>query len=399
VEESDLFAWEEDFEAFCARFRPLFFRAEPRAQAGRYLRGLLAPVERKNGWQLAEAVGATTPDATQRLLYEAIWEADAARDELVRFVLAELAHPDGILVLDETGFLKKGTQSAGVQRQYSGTAGKVENCQLGVFLSYWTPTAHVLVDRALYLPQSWCQDPDRCRAAKVPAGSGFATKAELGLAMLQRVLASGLAVAWITADEAYGDSAELRAGVAATGTRYVLAVSCTAPLWAERPSLTTGPRGGRRLAAEAPAWQPAAELVATWPPERWQRLTVGAGEKGPLTYDWAAQRVTERRDDLPGDELWLLARRSPHDPGELAYYLCHAPLETPLLTLAQVASRRYSIEQCFAEAKGEVGLDHYEVRHWHSWYRHITLAMMALAFLAWVRDRNLGQGGRSTAPN
>lgn len=407
--EAELARWAEAFEGFCGRLGDLFGRPEPRAEAARYLRGLLLPVERKNGWQLAEAVGNRQPDGTQRLLYQAHWSADAARDRLLGFVREEFADPDGILVLDETGFLKKGDQSVGVQRQYSGTAGKIENCQLGVFCSYWTPRAHLLVDRALYLPKSWCDDPARCRAARIPEGASPATKPELALQLLRRVLASGLPTAWITADEAYGDSADLRAAIdGELQQRYVLAVACTTPLWTERPATEQPgpsergrPRTRVRLAPDAAAWQSAQEVVANWPAEVWQRLTVSAGEKGPIQYDWAAQRVVESRHGLPGNDVWLLARRSLSQPGEVAYYLSNSPADTPLLTLAQVASRRYSIEQCFEEAKGEVGLDHYEVRYWPSWYRHITLSMLALAFLAWVRQQAeaAGPGGRHCSPN
>lgn len=405
----DLGSWAPAFAAFCARFADLFGRREPRAQAELYLRGLLLPVGRKNGWQLAEAIGDATPDSTQRLLYEHRWSADAARDDLQRFVVEELGAPDGIVVLDETGFLKKGDQSVGVQRQYSGTAGKVENCQLGVFCSYWTPQAHVLVDRALYLPASWCDDPERCQAAKVPPEVGFGTKPELGLAMLRRLQAAGLPVDWVTADEAYGDSADLRRAVdEELAWRYVLAVSSSTPVWSERPEVEAPapsprgrPRTRARLAAEAPPWSSVKDLVAQWPVEAWQRLTVTEGEKGPLEYDWGRQRIVESRHGLPGGDLWLVARRSVSDPSQLAYYLSNAPEEVPLLTLAQVASRRFSIEQCFREAKGEVGLDEYEVRYWHSWHRHITLSMMALAFLVWVRAREVtaGSGGHSTSQN
>lgn len=403
--------WAAEFDAFCSQFGDLFSRAEPRLEAQRYLRGLLLPVERKNGWQLAEAAGNAHVDGTQRLLYQARWSADAARDRLLGLVVEEFGDPVGILVLDETGFLKKGDKSVGVQRQYSGTAGKVENCQLGVFASYWTPGAHLLVDRELYLPQVWCDDPARCRAAKVPAGTAFATKPQLALGMVRRVLASGLPVAWVTGDEAYGDSSDLRHSLAEDlDQRYVLAVSCTTPVWTARPdveapghSVRGRPRTRPRLAADAPAWQSVQAVVAGWPASAWQRLAASAGEQGPILYDWAAARVIERRDSLPGADLWLLARRSVSAPGEFAYYLSNGPRDTDLLTLAQVASRRFSIEQCFEEAKGEVGLDHYEVRHWHSWHRHITLSMMALAFLAWTRAQAeaqaTGPGGRWTWRN
>jgi SRSO17 transposase len=395
--EAELAGWADAFAEFGGRFGDLFRRREPRAEAERYLRGLLLPVERKNGWQLAEAVGNRHVDGTQRLLYQARWSADAALDRLLQFVVEEFGHPEGILVLDETGFLKKGDKSVGVQRQYSGTAGKVENCQLGVFCSYLTPTAHLLVDRALYLPQGWCADEERCRAAHVPPEVGFATKPQLALQLLRRVLAAGLPAAWITADEAYGDNPELRRSIdEELGRRYVLAVSCSTPVWTTRPETELSQRQRPRLAPGAPAWETVQAVVASWPGAAWQRLTVSEGEQGPIAYDWAAERVIESRQSLPGGDVWLLARRSLSDPSEVAYYLSNAPSDAALPALAWVASRRYSIEQCFAEAKGEVGLDHYEVRYWHSWHRHLTLSMMALAFLVWVRAgaATTGSGGR-----
>lgn len=398
----DLEPWAQDFDTFCGRFDGLFKRTEPRAQAQRYLRGLMLPVERKNGWQLAEAVGDRLPDPTQRLMYHAVWDADAARDELQRFVVDEFNHPRGIAVLDESGIVKQGDKSVGVQRQYCGASGKVDNCQMGVFLNYWTPRAQLLVDRALYLPKSWCDDRARCRAAKVPEEVGFQTKPSLGLAMLRRLKASGLLVDWVTADEAYGDCTALRQAIdEELGWRYVLAVSNSTPVWTARPAVEPPgakqhgrPRTLPRVAADAEPFVTVKQLVASWPAERWQRLTVTDGEKGPIVYDWARQRVVERRDELPGAELWLVARRSVSDPTELAYYLANAAAEVSLLTLAKVACQRFSIEQCFHEAKGEVGLDQYEVRYWHSWHRHITLSMMALAFLVWIRAREVPSGKR-----
>jgi SRSO17 transposase len=399
----DLAEWAEAFEAFHSRFAYLFARQEAREQAVKYLRGLMATVERKNGWQLAEVVGDKTPDATQRLLYQALWDADAARDELQRYVIEVFGDAEGIGVVDETGFLKKGCQSVGVKRQYSGTAGKVENCQVGTFLSYASAKGHVFLDRRLYLPREWCADPERRAQAKVPPEMAFQTKPEQAVAMLEKAWAQGVPMRWVSGDEVYGDAPALRQAVADSGRCYVLAVRQTMPVWLSRPAVAVpaGTGVGRpptrpQVKAGEPAALPVAAVVAAWPETRWQRLTVAEGEKGPRTYDWACQRVVEAVDQLPGRDSWLLARRSLSDPSDIAYYLSNAPAVTPLLTLAQVAATRYTVEQCLEEAKGETGLDQYEVRFWHSWHRHITLSMMAHTWLAAMRLKaNQEKGGPS----
>lgn len=400
MELEELDTWAEDFEAFHARFADLFCRQEPREQSRKYLRGLLAPVERKNSWQLAEAGGDARPDATQRLLYLAQWEADAARDRLQQFVIEVFGDAEGIGVVDETGFIKKGDKSVGVQRQYSGTAGKRENCQIGTFLSYASRHGHVLLDRRLYLPESWVADPVRRAAAKVPECQVFESKPQQAVKMLQHAWAMGVPMRWVTGDEVYGESPQLRAAVADSGRWYVMAVRTHMTVWRKRPQVAVPAwcGQGRKPTKEQvleEAVQPMSVLavVASWPESRWQRLTVAQGEKGSRLYDWACQRIVENQEQLPGRDSWLLARRSTTDPTAIAYYLSNAPAETDLLTLAQVASTRYTVEQCFEEAKGETGLDHYEVRYWHSWYRHITLAMMAHAWLASIRLKHTRQKG------
>ncbi|RPI47271.1 MAG: IS701 family transposase [Chloroflexi bacterium] len=393
VEELD--EWGVDFVRFCARFADIFRRKEPRAQAVKYLRGLMASVSRKNSWQLAEAMGDRIPDATQRLLYHAQWSADAARDRLLRYTMEVFGEEDGIGVVDETGFIKKGNRSVGVKRQYTGTAGKVENCQIGTFLSYATTRGHVLLDRRLYLPEEWANDLERREQAKVPADVVFQTKSVQAMAMLEHVWQAGVPMRWVAGDEVYGDSTDLRDLIARHERWYVLAVRTPTLVWTKRPQVVEPeprdglcpgrPRTKVRLAEGAPSATPVKEVVARWPESRWQRLTVAEGEKGLITYDWACQRVVESRDGLPGPDAWLVARRSLSDPSDIAYYLSNAPLDMPLLKLAQVASTRYTVEQCIEEAKGETGLDEYEVRYWHSWHRHITLSMMAHAWLASVR--------------
>jgi len=404
MEAEDLQEWAEEFTAFHARFASLFGRSEPREQAAKYLRGLLArSVQRKNGWQMAEAVGDAIPDPMQRLLYRTLWDADAARDRLQDYIAETFGDPQALVVLDETGFLKKGTHSVGVQRQYTGTAGKIENAQVGVFLAYASPRGHVLLDRRLYLPRSWAEDAERREGAGVPEGVTFQTKPQLAGAMLEHLWARGLPMGWVAGDEVYGNDAPLRERIAAHGYRYVLSVSSLQRVWTTRPAVepTGRPRLRARLAAGEPPALAVADVVALWPAGCWQRLAVGQGEQGERLYDWGAQRVVESRDDLPGREVWLLARRSVTDPQELAYYLAHAPAETPLAELARRAAQRYVVEQSLEEGKGETGLDEYEVRRWDSWHLHITLAMMALAFLSAVRSRETAKKGglRPSWPN
>lgn len=399
----DIEQWADEFTAFHGRFAHLFSRSESRAQAVKYLRGLLSPVERKNSWQMAEVVGDAIPDGMQRLLYRSVWDAEAARDILQAFIIDEFGHPEGIAVVDETGFLKKGHRSAGVKRQYSGTAGKTENCQIGTFLSYATVDGQVFLDRRLYLPLEWCQDAERRKKAKVPEEVVFQTKPEQAAEMLVHAWEKGVPIRWVTGDAVYGDATYLRDTIRRHHRWYVLSVSSITPVWTkpppvEKPCQKTGgrPRCKARLAQGAPLAWTVAQVVDSFPAARWQRLVVADGEKGPRTYDWAACRVIESRQGLPGPTAFLLARRSITDPSEITYYLSNAPRQTTLLTLAQVAATRYSVEQNIEETKGETGLDHYQVRTYPSWYRHITLSMMAHAFLASIRVK---AAKKKTTPN
>jgi SRSO17 transposase len=365
-------AWAAELEALGARIGPRFARAEPRRRALAYLRGLLGEVERKNGWQLAEHAGEATPDGMQRLLATARWDPDKLRDDLRALVVERLGDPGAVLVVDETGFIKKGTTSAGVQRQYTGTSGKIGNCQLGVFLAYAAPAGHAFIDRALYLPRTWTEDPDRCQAAGVPADIGFATKPQLARELLERALDARVPAAWVTADEVYGQDPGLRGWLQERAQSYVLAVKRT-----ER--LEPGGPTAEQLASQVPA-------------ERWLRLSAGDGAKGHRLYDWT--RVSLTAPTTTGMNQWLLMRRSLRDPSELAFYTCFGPAGTSLARLVAVAGCRWSIEVGFQTAKGEVGLDHYEVRRWPGWHRHITLALLAHAFLAVVRaDATDGQRG------
>jgi len=396
--EEALEQWQDDFDAFHARFADLFERSESREQARKYLRGLLTEAERKNSWQVAEAVGDRLPDRMQRLLYRVPWDADAARDRLQEFVIETFGDPEGIGVVDETGFLKKGKKSVGVARQYTGTAGKRENSQVATILSYATKDAHVLLDRELYLPEEWARDRSRRAEAHVPPEVGFATKSQQAIAMLERAWAHGVPMRWVTGDEVYGDAPRLRETIQDHGRFYVLAVAANTRVWKERPEVEdpveqTGgrPRRAQRVVEGAAPARTVSEVIASLPRSAWKRVAVVEGEKGLITYHWARVWVVESRDQLPGPDVWLLARRSPSTPDKLSYSLAYTPPKTSLETLVRVASSRYTVEQCIEEAKGETGLDEYEVRFWHSWYRHITLSMMAHAWLASIKLREQGK--------
>jgi SRSO17 transposase len=358
-------AWQEELHALHDRIASHFRRPEVRERAGRYLSGLLAPVERRNGWQLAEALGERSPDGVQRLLRTARWDADAVRDDLRAYVIEHLGDPAAVLVLDETGFLKKGAKSVGVARQYSGTAGRIENCQIGVFLAYASPRGRAFLDRALYLPKAWAEDAARREAAGVPAEVGFATKGELARVMVARAFAAEVPAAWVTGDEVYGNDGALRRWLEGEGRPYVLAVARSHAIW------------------HAGVQVPAETLLATIPEASWQRIEVGAGSKGPRIYDWACSQLPYLTAD--GWAQWLVIRRSLSHPEELAFYRAFGRAETTLRELAQVAGTRWTIEEAFQRAKGEVGLDQYEVRRWAGWYRHATLCLLAHAFLEVTR--------------
>jgi SRSO17 transposase len=362
------------------RVWPRFGRAEMRVRCRRYLTGLLSTAERKNGWQLAEVTGEATPHGMQELLNRAVWDADAVRDDLRAYVVEHLGDSAAVLVVDETGFVKKGTKSVGVQRQYSGTAGRIENCQLGVFLAYAAPAGQAFLDRALYLPRTWADDGDRRLEGGVPPEVAFRTKPQLAQAMLERAMAAGVPFGWVTGDEVYGGDRRLRLWLEEHGLAHLLAIKATEPLWAATD------RG--------PAQVSAAALVAGLPTTAWVPLSAGDGAKGPRQYDWAWVPIRPLRE--PGKGYWLLARRSWADPDDLAYYVGFGPIDTPLTELVRVAGTRWVIETCFEAAKGEVGLDHYEVRRWDGWYRHVTLCLLAHAVLAVTRAVAAQRGGSMT---
>ncbi len=356
--------WHDELTALQERVAPHFRRPEVRTRAGRYLAGLLAPVERRNGWQLAEALGERSPDGVQRLLRTARWDADAVRDDLRAYVVEHLGDAEAVLVIDETGFLKKGSKSVGVARQDSGTAGRIENCQIGVFLAYASPRGHAFLDRALYLPKNWAEDAARREAAGVPPDVRFATKGELAQVMLARAFAAAVPAAWVTGDEIYGNDGTVRRWLEGQQRPYVLAVARSHPIWHD----------GVQVRVEA--------LVAEVPEDGWQRIEVGAGSKGPRLYDWACARLPYWTPE--GWAQWLLIRRSVTKPEEVAFYRAFGPETTTVADLARVAGTRWTIEEGFQRAK-EVGLDQYEVRRWEGWYRHITLCLLAHAFLEVTR--------------
>jgi SRSO17 transposase len=376
----DLSGWAAGLDDLMARIAGRFRRVEPRRRARAYVLGLLSPLAGKNGWTLAEAAGENTPDGMQRLLNRSAWDADAVRDDLRDYVAEHLGDPDAVLIIDETGFLKKGTKSAGVQRQYSGTAGRTENCQLGVFLAYTSAHGRTLVDRELYLPQGWCHDDPRRTEAAVPAKARFATKPALGLQMLRRALDAGLPARWVTADEAYGKDSKFRLWLQNRRMGYVLAVACNQKI----------PTDGGSARAD--------ELAAAAPAPAWKRRSCGAGAKGPRLFDWAVATLPDTGTADHGFTRWLLIRRSITDPTEHAYYLCYGPADTGDEELIRVAGTRWAIEECFQTAKGQVGLDDYQVRRYDAWYRHITLAMCAHAFLT-VTATQAQKGAPPTEPD
>jgi SRSO17 transposase len=359
--------WGGEVGEVARRIDSRFARREQRAHAGRYLQGLISRVERKNGWQLAEQLGDPTPVNLQHFIARAEWDAEAVRDDLRSYVVERLGDPQAVLIVDETGFLKKGTKSVGVKRQYSGTAGRVENCQVGVFLAYRSLHGHALIDRALYLPREWADDTSRRAEAKVPDSVNFATKQALARDMLARALAAKVPVAWITADEVYGSDYTFRRFCEDNRLNYVVAISAATHLVV----------GLKRQAVR--------KYLAEIPRSAWQRLSCGSGAKGRREYDWAY--ITWPHYEQKTHAKGCLVRRSLDEPCEHAFYFTYAPRGTSVEKIVQVAGSRWAIEECFEQAKQETGLDEYEVRSWLGWHRHMTLSMLAHAALAAVRAR------------
>jgi SRSO17 transposase len=361
-----LAAWAEDLHRLKSRIGPVFGRREVRETAGAFLDGLLSGVERKTGWLLAEQAGLSHPARMQALLGRSRWSADDLQDRVRAYVLESLGDPDGVLVVDETGFVKKGTHSAGVARQYSGTAGRVENCQVGVFLAYASRFGQALIDRRLYLPEAWAGDAERRAKAGVPVETAFATKPAIARDLIGAALDAGAGCAFVLADALYGSDTQLRRMLEERGQPYVLAV---------RSNHHLRFLDGWTLVQTDPATM-ADELA----PATWVAHAAGEGAKGLRLYDWARIPLPWTRPD--GFERFLLIRRNRRDAARQAYYLVFAPTGTTLAELAGVAGLRWTIEECFQRAKDDLGLDHCEARSWHGWHRHTSLVTAAAAFLA-----------------
>jgi SRSO17 transposase len=368
--------WSAGFDAFCGRFAARFPRVESRRQMRCYVRGLLSEVERKNGWTLAEAAGHMGPERMQRLLNFYAWDTGGVRDDVREVVVECLGDAErGVLIVDETGFLKKGTKSAGVARQYSGTAGRIENSQIGVFLAYASERGRALIDRELYLPKEWTADRGRCGEAGIGDEVAFATKQVLAQQMIERALDAGVPFGWVTADELYGQDTKFRLWLEGRGVAHVVAV----------------PKNAMVVSMELTKVR-VNRLIADLDDAAWCRLSCGDGTRGPRASDWAVVDIRPLRDPRYGH--WLLARRSIADPTDIAYYVCFGPAGTSLEELVRVAGTRWAIEECFQTTKNETGLDHYQVRGYQAWYRHITLSMAAAAFLVVLRD-----AAKKGAPN
>jgi SRSO17 transposase len=374
--EQTLDLWAAELGAVKEQLQPLFGHASVAASAAAFLDGLLGPERRKTGWMRAEAAGDPGPWRQQAVLGRSRWDADALRDLVRDYALEALAAPDAVLVLDETGFLKQGTSSCGVRRQYTGSAGKITNCQIGVFAAYVSDRGHAFLDRRLYLPRSWTDQPDRLRAAHVPEDVRFATKPAIAVAMIGRALNAGVAFAWVAADSIYGVG-EIEKVLRRAGKGYVLGVTGTHPF---------------RSWGKAPVAGTAEEIAQALPASAWMRLSAGDGTKGPRRYDWAYLELA----DLDAEEVgcpepgtWtrgLLIRRSLSD-ASLAYFTTWCPGGTALAVLVGVEGRRWAIEDGFETAKTELGLDHNETRSWHGWHRHVSLVMLAFALLVVIRHR------------
>jgi SRSO17 transposase len=355
--------WWTQFGALIDRIGPRFSRYEPLRHAAGLMLGMVSGLDRKNCWTIAEHRGDRSPDGLQHLLSRAKWDAEAVRDDLRDYVVDAFGDPGAVLVVDETGDVKKGTATVGVQRQYSGTAGRIENAQVAVYLTYAAPRGHALIDRALYLPKSWAEDADRCQEAGIPTDRrGFATKPTLAKMLISRAVEANTPAAWVAGDEVYGADPTLRAAIRGHGLGYVLAVSAN-----------------RRVPTEAGPIRVDA-LPAMLPARAWQKHSAGAGSHGHRLYSWAWIALLPE-DDTDTGQHHLLIRRNDRT-GELAYLRCYTPHPVPLRTLVVVAGQRWRIEESFQAAKGLTGLDQHQVRRWVSWHRWTTLAMLAHAFLA-----------------
>jgi SRSO17 transposase len=386
----DVATWEHEFQEFCHPFMKAFGRTEVQKEAQSYLQGLLSPMERKTSWQIAEVNGKTDPQSTQRLLRKSVVDVDEAQKQAWSDARAHFGSPDGIFVVDESGVVKKGKDSVGVASQYCGHVGKVENCQIGVYLSYVSAHGHGFLDRRLYLPACWAEDTPRRDKAHVPEDIGFKTKPQLALEMFVAIHKAGFPGEWLTGDCVYGNSPDMRHGLIEAGQKFVLAVGPQIEVWTRRPPVVGTPKKDGTIAWKAakqgPQKRSVKQVALAMQACKWKQLRVKEGAKGWITYEWAAKRVTVAEAEVPGPTLWLLVRRHLLT-GEMTFYLCYAPLNTKLKTRARVASARWSIEQCFEEGKQETGLADYQVRFWQGWHRHTLLSMIAHLFLALLKKK------------
>lgn len=375
--EATLDLWASSLRRVKARIRPLFSQERVAVSAGLFLDGLLGPERRKTGWMRAEAAGDPGPWRQQAILGRGRWDADALRDMVREYVVETLADDDAVLVIDETGFLKQGKASCGVHRQYTGSAGKITNCQVGVFATYVSHHGHAFIDRALYLPKAWTDDPARLAAAHVPQGTGFATKPAIAIQMIHSAIASGVPFGWVAADSVYGIGA-METALRRAGKGYVLGVKATHHF---RSWGRARPTGGT-----------AESIARALPRAAWRLLSSGAGTKGARLHDWAYCELADL-DAAEYDSMrtgtWtrgLLIRRNLAD-GDMAYFSTWCPAGTTIRGLVKVEGHRWAIEDSFETAKNELGLDHNETRSWHGWHRHVSLVMLAFAMLAAIRHR------------
>lgn len=360
--------YEEQFNELTVRIGKEFANELGFANMRKYLRGLLGNAERKNGWQMAEYLGESTPYALQQFIYRGRYSADGLRDDLRAYVIEEMGAEEVVLVVDETGFLKQGKKSCGVMRQYSGTAGRIENCQVGVFMTYASHKGHAPIDRRLYIPKEWLDDPKRCKEAGIPETVEFRTKPQMALEMIQEATIAGVPYKWVTGDCVYGDYTDIRMFLEENEKCYVMNVSGKAYVW----------RGYKQVSAGS--------ILKSLPEEGWFEASCGDGSKGERLYDWLTLPINP--GTTQGFERSMLIRRSKSTPDELRAYICFAPTDMPKQKLIEVAGTRWTVESCFKESKGEVGLDQYEVRSYDGWYRHITFACIALAFLTVLSCRS-----------
>ena len=352
---------EREFNEMMMRIADVFPSTAGFNTAQKYIKGLLGPVERKNGWQLAEYLGEETPYSIQQFLYRGRFNADELRDDLREYVGEKLGEEEGVLVVDETGFLKQGKKSCGVKRQYSGTAGRIENCQIGVFLTYAGTKGHAPIDRRLYIPEDWIQDAERCKEAGVPETVIFQTKPQMALEMIQEATAAGIPYTWVTGDCVYGDYRSIRLWLEENEKCYVMNVSAKEYIWEGYKQVQIG------------------SILKSLPTAGWFEASCGDGSKGARIYEWLTLEINQPVRE--GFRRCLLVRRSKTDPDEIRAYICYAPADTPNQKFVETAGTRWTVETCFKESKSEAGLDQYEVRSYDGWYKHITFSCLAMALI------------------